>query len=287
MTNHVLKIQGLSKCFNRFSLKQIDLQVEQGVVTTVVGENGSGKTTLFRMLMHMLKPDDGSIEIFGEPVSTNDTQFKQSIGYVGGVLEAFGHLSIREIAELRSFFYTNWDADRYADLLDRYQIDPRMKYSKCSTGMKKKIEFIFAIVHHPKLLILDELSAGVDIVSQRKMKEDLIQFMEDGNRSILMATHIMDEIKQLSDYICILHEGRLLRSFEKDEIHDKWARLWLSGLSAAIKSHPNVKEISETPPQLVTDDVEAIEAMLSQENITITHKQHLNIDELITYYMES
>ncbi|MGO4886598.1 hypothetical protein ACJ2A9_02480 [Anaerobacillus sp. MEB173] len=179
--------------------------------------------------------------------------------------------------------YPSWDDKQYTQLLERYHIDEGQKYGKCSKGTKKKVEFIFALCHEPKLLLLDEPSAGVDIISQRKMKEDLMTYMEDGKRSIVLATHNIDEVKQLCDYITILEEGKIIHSFEKDEFHDKWARLWVSHVSEVLKNHPNVIKIEENPLQLVTDDLPVIEKELETEGITINHINRLSLEEVIEH----
>src|SRR5699024_7973615 len=179
---------------------------------------------------------------------------KERIGYAGGRLyEAFDHLTISKLAELISHWYPNWDVVYYETLLERYQINPKEKYANCSDGTKKKIEFVFALTRHPELLLLDEPTANVDMLSQQKMQEDLINYMEKGDNTIVIATHSQEEIKQSCDYICFLKNGQIEGIYEKDDIQNRWARLWLLELPSSVKNDPSVWMVEEEPLQIITD----------------------------------
>ncbi|WP_062048912.1 AAA family ATPase [Bacillus sp. JCM 19034] len=178
----------------------------------------------------------------------------------------------------------SWDQKWYDALIKRYEIDSKEKYRNCSTGTKRKVDFILALAHHPAILLLDEPTSGVDLVSQRKMKDDLLRFMEEGMRSILIATHQQEEIKQLSDYICFMNKGQIIDHLEKEQLQERWARIWISSLPKELKQHPNVKQVSEEPFQLVTNDLPGIESVLERLNVQITHRQRLDLDEVMEYY---
>ncbi|OIJ15186.1 hypothetical protein BKP35_04870 [Anaerobacillus arseniciselenatis] len=283
MVTSIVDIKGLTKHYKKFSLGPIDFEVETGTAVALVGTNGSGKSTFFRLIMNLLQSDGGSINIFDQDLTEKETEIKKSVGYVGDLLEPFSYLTVKELSSLISYWYPSWDDKRYTQLIERYHIDEGQKYGKCSKGTKKKVEFIFALCHKPMLLLLDEPSAGVDIISQRKMKEDLLNYMEDGKRSIVLATHNIDEVKQLCDYITILEEGKIIHSFEKDELHEKWARLWVSHVSEVLNNHSNVIKVEESPLQLVTDDLPVIEKELEKEGITIKHINRLSLEEVIEH----
>ncbi|OLO37078.1 hypothetical protein BTR23_14185 [Alkalihalophilus pseudofirmus] len=287
MKTSMVDIKGITKHYKKFSLGPIDFQVEEGTAVAVVGANGSGKTTFFRMMMNLLQGDGGSINFFGHDITEKETEIKQKIGYVGDLLEPFGHLTVKELASLIAYWYPTWDQQHCALLFKRYSIDEEQKFGKCSKGTKKKVEFIFALCHETKILLLDEPSAGVDIVSQQKMKEDLMNYMENGERSIVLATHNIDEIKQLCDYITILEDGKIIATFDKDEIHDKWARLWVSHLPEALKDHPHVIKLDANPPQIVTNHLPVIEKELEERGISISHSNRLSLEEVIEHMISS
>lgn len=287
MNTSMVDIKGIMKHYKKFSLGPIDFRVEAGTVVGLVGANGSGKTTFFRMLMNLLRADEGSIHFFGQDLLEKETEIKQHVGYVGDLLEPFGHLTIKELRSWIAYWFPNWNQQHYKSLVERYSIDEEQKYGKCSSGTKKKVEFIFSLCHGAKFLLLDEPSAGVDMISQQKMKEDLMHYMEDGERSIVLATHNIDEVKQLCDEIIILDKGKLLTSFNKDDIHENWARLWVSDLPEALKGHPHVIKVEEIPTQIVTDQLTVIEKELEKAGISISHSSRVSLEEVMEHIISS
>ncbi|MFD1851629.1 ATP-binding cassette domain-containing protein [Oceanobacillus bengalensis] len=284
MQTSILKVKGLKKSFKRFQLGPFNFTVEQGIVVGLVGANGSGKSTLFRLLMNIMKEDAGEIHVFGEK-RTGD-EWKQKVGFAGEMLGAYDFLTIHEIKNLISYWYSTWNEEQFENMIKRYRIDTDEKYEKCSKGTKKKVDFIFTLCHNPSLLLLDEPTAGVDIVSQRKMKEDLIQFMDDGEKSILLATHTAEEINQLCDEIIVLDSGQIRHSFNKDEIYENFGRLWISHVTDTMKNHPNVIYCEQNPPQIITNHLETIENILKKEQITINQVQRLLMEEVLEYLIE-
>lgn len=186
--------------------------------------------------------------------------------------------------QLISRWYANWNEGLFQYLIKRYQIDLDEKFEKCSKGTKKKIEFIFSLSHNPILLVLDEPSAGVDMISRRKMKEDLIQFMENGERSVIIATHAIDEINQLCDEIMVMESGCISHKYNKDELYEQWARMYVSKVTSQIKNHPNV--IFAGANQIVTNDRKTVEKLLAEEQVAIHHTSHLEIEEILEYLID-
>ncbi|QHS21741.1 ABC transporter ATP-binding protein [Virgibacillus sp. MSP4-1] len=283
---HALEMKGLSRSFRKFKIGPLNLKVEQGSIIALVGANGSGKTTFFRLLMKVLKKDSGQGEIFGKDWSKNEDEWKKKVGYAGELLGGYHFLTIRKLAKLISRWFPSWDHEQFEQLSRRYDIDLDEKYEKCSKGTKKKIDFIFSLCHHPSLLLLDEPTAGVDIVSRRKMKEDILTFMEHEERCVILATHTIDEIHQLCDEIKVLESGRIVHSFNKDDIYENWARIWVSDLSDNLKNHPNVLKLETSPPQMVTNHRENIEVALQNENLSIYQIHRLSLEEVLEYLID-
>lgn len=286
MQTSILQVKGLSKKLKRFTLGPIDLQVEQGIIVGLVGANGSGKSTLFRIWMNLLKSDTGHVELFGQDVNSIKSDWKTRVGYAGEILDGYGFLTVSEMKKFISRWYSTWDEDLYEQLIMRYKIDVKEKFNKCSKGTKKKIEFIFALCHHPDILILDEPTAGVDIASRRRIKEDLIRFMEDGDKSIVMATHTIDEINQLCDEIIVLENGKVIQSFNKDDIYHDWARIRISDLSELVKQHPNVLHYEIEPAEIITNNVHILETVLQRDNIQIHQQERLTLEEVLQYLID-
>ncbi|SFL93395.1 ABC-2 type transport system ATP-binding protein [Gracilibacillus orientalis] len=286
--NQVVEIQSLEKRYKNFKLGQLDLAIEAGTVVALLGSNGSGKSTLLQLLIKLRQPDNGNVKLFGMNINEQEVQVKERIGYVGsGLYEAFNKFTVDGLSELVGHWYTNWDQAYYEMLINRYDINRKEKFAHCSMGTKKKIEFVLAMAHHPKLLLLDEPTANVDLISQQRMREDLSQFMEDDQHTILMATHQQEEVKQLCDYICLLADGQIKDMFEKDEVQQRWARVWLSHLPNQLKDDVRVWQIEESPTQIVTNQLLDIEKELKQQHIEITHVKRLELHEIMEYILQS
>lgn len=280
-------VNGLAKQLGKFTFGPIHFHAEEGTATAVVGPNGSGKTTFFRLLLNLLRPDQGLIEIEGLSGMDQDQALKQQVGFAGGgLLQGLGNLKIQELAAFASHWYPNWDRDRYLDLVNRYEVDEEEKYNRCSTGTKKKIEFIFALSYAPRLLILDEPTAGVDMISQRKMREDLISFMEDGEHTMLIATHIVDDVRLLCDYVTVFHNGAIRGHFNKDEITQRWARVWVSELPNQLRNAPFVKSIDTSSNVIITDDFSELDDWITEHGVDMVHLERLSLDEVMEHLIE-
>lgn len=281
MNTSMIDIKGIKKYYKNFSIGPLDFQVNKGTAVALIGTNGSGKTTLFRIMMNLLQAESGSIHFFGYDLAENEAEIKQNIGYVGELLEPYGNLTIKELASMIAYWYPTWNDKQYEYLLKRYNLNENEKYGKCSKGTKKKVEFVFALSHETKVLLLDEPSAGLDMISQQKMKEDLLNYMEDGERSIVLATHNIDEVKQLCDEIVIIEEGKMITTFNKDDVYEKWARVWVSELPST--SFPHILQVEKTPPQIVTDNFPLIEKELAKFGISIVRSNRLSLEEVIEH----
>ncbi|SHG33746.1 ABC transporter ATP-binding protein [Ornithinibacillus halophilus] len=287
MVSSLMQAKEVTKKYKRFSLGPLDMEVEPGIVIGLIGSNGSGKSTLLRVLMDVLKRDSGHIKFFGQEWHEDDVEWKQKVGYAGEILDAYGFLTVGELKDLISRWYPSWSNEQFETLVKRYKIDLKEKYRRCSKGTQKKIEFIFTLCHNPSLLLLDEPTAGVDIVSQRKMKEDLLNFMEDGEKAIVLATHTVDEINSICDEIVVLESGRIIHSFNKDEITENWARIWTSDIGENVKNHPNVIQYYSNPCQIVTNDLDTLEGIIQKEQITINHMQRLSLEEVLEFLIDN
>ncbi|MBU9713926.1 ABC transporter ATP-binding protein [Evansella tamaricis] len=287
---NVVRVEGLTKHFKKFHLGPLNFKVEKGTAVGLVGSNGSGKSTFFRLLMNLVHADGGTVEIFGKKMPSSEIEIKQSIGFAANMLEPFYQLSIKEISSHFSYWYPSWNQNKYEDLINRYKLDEGEKFGKCSTGMKKKVDFIFSLSHEPELLLLDEPTAGVDLGSQKKMKEDLIEFLEDGEKSLIMSTHLIDDLKQICDNIIILSPNGKVQDFlRKEEVEENWAKFWVSELTEELRCHPHVIKVNDSqhPSYLLTDQKHVVEKELREKGISVISIQRLPLDEIIEFQLDS
>lgn len=213
---HPFEVKNLKKTYGSHThpthaLKGISLQMNQGEVFGLLGPNGAGKTTLISILMGLEQPTEGEAFIFGEDVTKGLQSTKSKVGIVPQELVSHGFFNINEVLNIHSGYYGIKNNQEYIDyLMDRMGLMPHRnkKVRELSGGMKRRFLIAKALVHKPKLLMLDEPTAGVDI----ELRNSLWDFVEDLNKngtSVLLTTHYLEEAEKLCDRVGIIHQGEL------------------------------------------------------------------------------
>jgi len=209
-----LEIRGLKKSYGDFlALKGIDLAVEEGEVFALLGPNGAGKTTLIRILAEGLGYDSGEVSVFGEPLSKRTARL---IGYAPQASVAYDLLTVEE--NLR-FYADLYDApkERVKKLILEFSLPAKKKARELSGGFKRRLNLAIALLYEPRLLILDEPSAGLDVPSRRELWNLIMRLRKEG-RTVLLATHYMEEAEALADRVAIMNEGRVIAVGTPDEL---------------------------------------------------------------------
>ncbi|MDT3424821.1 ABC-2 type transport system ATP-binding protein [Paenibacillus forsythiae] len=217
----VIEIQGISKTFDRFSMKDVHFEVNKGYITGLIGPNGAGKSTLIKMMMDMVRPDNGSIRLFGSSPAA-EPLIKERVGYVSDENFYYEHLTISRMKSIVRPFYKHWDDAAFRRYLDLFELSPKAKIKNLSKGMKMKFSLAVALSHHADLLIMDEPTAGLDPVFRRELLELLSEQILDENKSILFSTHITNDLDRIADYIVFLNRGEVVFSESKDEVFERY-----------------------------------------------------------------
>ena len=186
-----------------------------------VGPNGAGKTTTIRLIMNLARPDSGHITVLGQQMPANQIELKRRIGYVPENHEFYSDMTVSWTAQFVGRQYPNWNEARFGDSLRRYDVDPRKKVGALSKGTRAKLAMALALAHHPELLILDEPTSGLDPVVRRELLSDLLEFVADGNRSVLFSTHITSDLERVADYITLIVNGQVAASDEREAMLER------------------------------------------------------------------
>lgn len=219
----LIQANGLGKHYDDFRLKGIDIRVEAGTVVGLIGSNGAGKTTTIKMLLGILRPDEGDVRVLGCPVgsgSAPEGELKQRIGVVLDTCAFPDTSKVKDVATLGRFAYRNWDAHRFSALCERFELAPKKNVKELSRGMGMKLMLAFALSHDPKLLILDEATAGLDPMARDEVLDILREFMSVEGHAILLSTHITSDLEKIADEIVCIDGGELVFDVPKDEICD-------------------------------------------------------------------
>ena len=221
----MLKIDNLNKSYGTFRL-DCSMEVLQGRVTGLVGQNGAGKSTTFKAVLGLIRPDGGRIEILGKDSSQFSAKEKQKLGVVLSNAGFSGYLTIKDIVPVMGSLYARFDKTFFLEQVRRFGLPDNQKIKEFSTGMKAKLKVLTAISHGARLLILDEPTAGLDVVARDELLELLRAFMEqDEDRGILVSSHISGDLETLCDDIYMLHNGKIILHEDTDVLLDDYAVL--------------------------------------------------------------
>lgn len=229
---YAVKTDKLCKRRGEFLLDGISLELPKGYILGLVGENGAGKSTFISLLLGMLRPDGGSINILGS--SDNSVALKNDIGVV--LSEPFMPqcMNASMIDKMYSGIYKNWQSDTFFRYIKQFNVPDNKVFSALSRGNKMKLAIASALSHDAKLLILDEATSGLDPIVRDDILDVLYDFTSDDEHSILISSHITGDLERLCDYIAFIHKGRIILSGEKDEICESYVKLSCS--NAELKS---------------------------------------------------
>ncbi|UJF34157.1 ABC transporter ATP-binding protein [Paenibacillus hexagrammi] len=284
---YAISIEGASKELDKIHVGPIQLQVEPGYVIAVVGTNGSGKSTLFRMLNNLIKPDEGSIRILDMQYPQDEVAIKQRMGYVPELemWSALGFTRIRDLTDFVARAYPNWNQELAKRLFTRFELDGGQKLEHLSKGMKRKLAFVHAVAFEPDILLLDELTSGLDPFAWKAMMNEITAYMDGGQRTVLMATHILEEVKQIADMVAFIHKGKLLGLYEKDALVDEWKSFWLEGQEEKFKHMPGVAAVEKvagtSTARILSRSAIETDAALRQAGAKVIQTKAVELDEVL------
>lgn len=220
----MLRLERITKHYKGFDL-ECSMEVRPGCVTGLIGKNGAGKSTTFKAILGLIAPDGGSIHIFGKPVQDLDKQDKEQIGAVLSDSGFGGYLSVQDLVPILRAMYPDFQKDYFLGKCEEFSIPMKKKLQKFSTGMKQKLQVLAALSHNSRLLILDEPTAGLDVVARDRMLDLLREYMEPGDRSILISSHISADLESFCDDLYMIDDGRIILHEDTDVLLGCYALL--------------------------------------------------------------
>ena len=239
--DYILELNKVSKAYEKsnFFLDQISFALPYGSIMGFVGENGAGKTTTIDCILNTIFKDSGTIKLFGKEMSDSDTELRENIGVVYDGDNLPGYLSAGQIADIMRDLYKNWDDALFQQYLSTFHLNKAQKVKTYSKGMAMKLAMAVALAHRPKLLILDEATSGLDPIMRDEMLDVFLDFVAEADHSILLSSHITDDLERVCDYISFLDKGRLVFSEDRERLRERYGvvRAGQSALAALPKDH--------------------------------------------------
>jgi ABC-2 type transport system ATP-binding protein len=222
-------LSGVTKRYENFALRDIDLSMPEGQVMGLVGVNGAGKTTLLRILGGLALADAGTVEVLGHDMPTQQVAAKADLGFATEDMRLFRTRTLRWHMDFVRSIYPGWDEVYAAELLRRFDLRAEQKLAGFSHGQRVKALLMLNFARRPKLLLLDEPTTGLDPVARDEVLEALADVLRDEARSVLFSSHNTKDIEQMADTITFVHNGTLLASRDKESFLDDWRRVICHG----------------------------------------------------------
>jgi ABC-2 type transport system ATP-binding protein len=217
----LLEVNGLSRRYGTTTaLDHVSLTAEVGRVYGLVGANGAGKTTLIKHLLGLLRPQRGTVRVFGLDPVREPVRVLRRVGYLSEQRDLPEWMRLDELLRYTQAYHPSWDPKYAEQLLETFGLDRRRKFADLSQGMRAQAGLVVAVAHRPELLILDEPSSGLDVVVRRDILDTIVRTVADEGRTVIFSSHLLDEVERMCDHVTVMHEGRAVLQGSVDEIRE-------------------------------------------------------------------
>ncbi|MBC8171692.1 MAG: ABC transporter ATP-binding protein [Anaerolineae bacterium] len=293
----VIQTENLSKDYpgrkgQKRALNGLTLSVQPGEIFGYLGPNGAGKTTTIRLLLDFIRPTQGSATIFGQDVRTHAVELHKRIGFLPGELNLWKHLTGLQVVDTIGRIRGGLDKNYMRQLTERLGLDLSLRVRSYSTGNKRKLGLVIALMNKPDLLMLDEPSSGLDPLMQQTFNELMLEVQKEG-RTVFLSSHILSEVQAICDRVAILRDGQL-KAVERvtDLTHAdfRWVTLRLreAVTPAQLATVAGVSDISQIEDGLrlrLTGDFDPLLRAISPYYVQDIQVQEPSLEEIfLTYY---
>ena len=283
--SYVLEINNLRKTYKGFSLKDINIKLEQGYITGFIGANGAGKSTTIKSILNLINRDSGDVKIFNKDNKTNDKELKNKIGVVLDEGYFYEELTLKEMKNIIAPMYSNWDENQFNNYIRRFNLPIDRKISKLSKGMRMKYSIAIALSHNAELFIMDEPTSGLDPIVREELLEILSDIIQEENKTIFFSTHITSDLDKIADYLIIINDGKILLQGAKDEIIEGHRLVKGDKNLLTLENRKDFVAIKENSYGFEALTKEASKLLRTYGDKLVMEKP--NIEELMLYYIRS
>jgi ABC-2 type transport system ATP-binding protein len=206
----IINIKNLTKTFGKNrGIDNVNLKINKGEIFGFIGPNGAGKSTTIKVLLNLIFPTSGEAKIFDLDCAADTTKVKEDLGYVPSEVRYYDNMKVKELIDYAKSFRKNIDNEYVEELCKLFDVELEKNISELSLGNKKKVAIVQAILHKPKLLILDEPTNGLDPLIQQKLFNTLLRLKEEGT-TIFLSSHNLTEVEEFCDRVAIIKEGKIV-----------------------------------------------------------------------------
>ena len=222
-TKPVIDVLNLSKRYADFQLQINNLKINEGSIVGLIGENGSGKSTFLNLLLNQIKSEIGNVKIFGLDYVKDECQIKLNLGVILEQNYFPNSFSVQQIEKMLEKIYPRWDKKLYHNLIDEFDLPTNKPISNFSRGMLVKLSFAATLSHHPRLLIADEATSGLDPIVRREILSMLKEYVNNNQMTVLLSSHILSDLEQVANYFIFMENGNILLKGSQGELLNHYA----------------------------------------------------------------
>ena len=223
----LVQLEHVMKEYGSFAL-ELNMQIPENQIIGLIGANGAGKSTTFKLMIGLIRPDQGNAEVFGRNAADLGAEEKQKIGVVFSDSGFSEYLRVQQLISVMKRFYPDFQEKEFRKRCERFKIPLNKQIKDFSTGMKAKLNVLLALSHDSRLLLLDEPTAGLDVVAREEILDLLREYMEIPGRTIVISSHISGDLEHFCDDLYMIHEGKIVLHEETDRILEEYGFLKIS-----------------------------------------------------------
>ncbi len=287
-----IETAALTKYYGRArGIIDVNLQVEEGEIFGFVGPNGAGKSTTIRTLLNFIFPSSGSARIFGLDVCRDSVRIRKMVGYLGGETGYYDDLTVEGLLRYMASFHGAAFSAGIRELAEVFEIELQKKIYSLSLGNKRKVGLIQALLHRPRLLILDEPTGGLDPLMQRRLFE-VLQEENSRGTTVFFSSHILSEVQRLCHRVAIIKEGRVIRVEEIDRLRrDQFTNVRITFQQGAVPrlELPGIthqQEVNGALHLFFNGDVNELLRLLVRYPIDELRMEEPSLEEIFMHYYE-
>ncbi len=242
----MVSVKNLVKRYGDFCL-EVSLEIPDGMVTGLIGKNGAGKSTVIKSILGLVKPDSGSVCVFGKEAGKLSPKEKEKIGVALSDSGFSNYLTLEDVTKILCKMYEDFNESEFRTLCKSQGLPFDKDLKNFSTGMKAKVKVLVALSHKADLLIMDEPTSGLDIEARNEILDIMRDYLEENERcSILITSHISSDLEGLCDDIYMIHEGKMILHEETDKIMGQYGLLKMDEAMYARLDKSNIIKTKKT-----------------------------------------
>ena len=223
----LVQLDRVMKKYGSFAL-ELNMQIPENQIIGLIGANGAGKSTTFKLMIGLIRPDQGNAEVFGRNAAELGAEEKQKIGVVFSDSGFSEYLRVQQLIPVMKRFYPDFQEKEFRKRCERFKIPLNKQIKDFSTGMKAKLNVLLALSHDSSLLLLDEPTAGLDVVAREEILDLLREYMEIPGRTIVISSHISGDLEHFCDDLYMIDKGKIVLHEDTDRIMEEYGLLKMS-----------------------------------------------------------